>query len=182
MFQLCRRGRGTVGCSGNALGVLWLCWGYAGAMLSDKENPRPELPLLLLRRRTPRAPRNSPAPAPLPKGAPEFSSRSSSPADVTGPTRACRLHATWKAPWSASDLDSKGEKATLKIGILFAGVRSSAPSGTRSPLFPILKGALPLRPCMFVLPRVQSAWAAGIHRPYDCQVPFCFYKGKYGFH
>ena len=27
------RGRGAVGCSENAVGVHWLCWGYAGAML-----------------------------------------------------------------------------------------------------------------------------------------------------
>ena len=29
------RGRGAVGCSGNALGVHWLCCGYAGAMLGN---------------------------------------------------------------------------------------------------------------------------------------------------
>ena len=29
------RGRGAVGCSGNALGVHWLCCGYAGATLGN---------------------------------------------------------------------------------------------------------------------------------------------------
>ena len=29
------RGRGAVGCSGNALGVHWLCCGYAGAKLGN---------------------------------------------------------------------------------------------------------------------------------------------------